>query len=285
MGLQRESNPKVLIIEDDAIIALELKSKLEMWGYEVPAAASFGREAIEIAENNDIDLILADIIIKGEMDGVETVSRISEIIEVPPVLYLTANTDDETYRRAKVTKPFGFIYKPYDDAELKFNIEIALHKKSVNKNKELTELKERLSIINNFILSFTPILNSNVHIEDKKTFLTAFIQLFKDNIKSYLEKEMESLEEQDTEELFNNYLKWISKFYNNLGYRAEIGYDEFKISQCIWGSRTRDDEIFCMMCRAMADLTFRWTNVDGWVEHEYKMGVNPPICRFKYKFS
>ncbi len=274
-----------MIIEDDAIIALELKNKLEMWGYEVPGAASYGKEAIEIIQNNQVDLILADIIIKGDMDGVDTIQKISEITEIPPVLYITANADDETYKRAKNTKPYGFIFKPYDDQELKFNIEIALHKKSASENKELAEQKERLSVINNFILSSAPALTSNVRIQDTSTFLSSFIQLFKENIKVSLEEEIGNLDEQDTEELFNNYLKWVSKFFNNLGYRVETGYDEFKISQCIWGSRTVDDKIFCLMCQTMADLTFKWTNVGGSMEHEYKVGVNPPICKFKYKFS
>lgn len=282
-GCFKLSKPKVLIIEDDAITALELKSKLELWGYEVPATASYGLEAIELAENIEVDLILADIVIKGDMDGIEAIKRISEFTDAP-VLYITAHADDETFKRAKLTKPYGYIFKPFNDQELKFNIEIALHKSGLNhENKELKDQKDRLKAINNFILTSTPALTSNVHIEDTATFLNAFALKFKENVKSYMEEEVDVPDEQDPEELFENYLKWIAKFFKNLGYRVETGYDEFIITECIWGSRTMDHKIFCLMCRTMADITFTWTNIEGWMEHEIKVGV-PPVCRFKYWF-
>lgn len=276
------SNPKVMIIEDDAITSLELKNKLEIWGYEVPAVASYGKEAIEMIKKTGVDLILADIVIKGDMDGVDTVKRILESVEAP-VLYLTAHADDETFKRAKLTKPYGYVFKPFNDQELKFNIEIALYKSSLANNKEIKDQKERLKAINDFILSSTPALTSNVHIEDTATFLNSFALMFEENVKSYLGKEVE-IDSEDPEQIFENYLRWISKFFSNLGYRVETGYDDFNISECIWGSQTRDNKIFCLMCRAMADLTFKWTNMDGCMEHEYKMGVDPPVCRFKYKF-
>jgi two-component system, response regulator PdtaR len=276
------SRTKVMIIEDDAITALELKSKLELWGYEVPAMASYGKQAIEMVENMDVDLILADIFIKGEMDGVDAIKEISEFSDAP-VLYITAHADDETFKRAKLTKPYGYIFKPFNDQELKFNIEIALHKSSNTTDGELEDQKERLKVINNFILSSTPALTSNVHIEDTATFLNAFSQMFQENFKSYLEEAVEVQTENDPEKLFANYLKWVAKFFSNLGYRVNTGYDEFIISECIWGSRTVDTQIFCLMCRAMADLSFEWTNIDGWMEQEVKVGV-PPVCRFKYWF-
>lgn len=280
--------PKILVIEDEAITALELKSKLELWGYEVPAIASYGREAIEVVENFDVDLVLADIVIKGDMDGIEAVEKISEISDVP-VLYITAHADNDTFRRAKLTKPYGYVFKPFNDQELKFNIEIALHKGGQgNIREELEDQKERLKVINNFILSSTPALTSNVHIEDTAAFLKSFAHMFSDNFKQYMEEELgidKNPADQDPEELFLNYLKWISNFYKNLGYRVETGYDEFNITECIWGSRTVDNKIFCLMCHAMADLTFKWTNIEGWLEQEIKVGVNPSVCRFKYWFA
>lgn len=68
-----------MIIEDDAITALELKNKLELWGYDVPAVASYGKEAIELVETTGADLILADIVIKGDIDGVDTIKKFPNI--------------------------------------------------------------------------------------------------------------------------------------------------------------------------------------------------------------
>ncbi|MCE5214680.1 MAG: methanogen output domain 1-containing protein [Methanobacterium sp.] len=278
------SNPKVLIIEDDAITALELKTKLELWGYDVPAVASYGKEAIDMVENIDIDLILADIVIKGDMDGIDAVDKISEFTDAP-VLYITAHADDATFKRAKRTKPYGYVFKPFNDQELKFNIEIALNKSGSQFDiKDLKDQKERLKVINNFILSSTPALTSSVHIEDTAAFLTAFARMFEDNVKPYMEEEVD-LNEEDPEELFYNYLNWISLFFKNLGYKSEVGEDEFKISHCIWGNSTMENKIFCLMCHAMADLTFKWINIAGWMEQEIKVGVNPSVCHFRYWFT
>lgn len=275
-----------MIIEDDAITALELKNKLEQWGYEVPAVASYGKEAIEMIERTGADLILADIVIKGDIDGVDTIKKISEHLEAP-VLYITAHVDDETFQRAKKTKPFGYVLKPIDDQELKFNIEIALYKSSLKDDDESQAQKDRLKVINDFILSSTPALTSNVHIEDTAALLGTFAQFFEENVKPQMKRELginQDLNFSEPEQIFYNYLQWIAKFFSNLGYSIEVVSNEFKVSECIWGSHTIDNKIFCLMCRAMADLTFRWTNLDGWLEYEYKMGVVPPICRFKYKF-
>lgn len=285
------SKPKVMIIEDDAITALELQNKLESWGYEVPAIASYGKDAIETVKKINVDLILADIVIKGDLDGVDTVKKISESLETP-VLYITAHADDETFNRAKLTKPYGYVFKPYNDQELKFNIEIALYKSNLENNKQIIDQKERLKVINEFILSSTPALVTNVHIEDTATILNSFAKIFTENMKNHMEKELgiNTLDKNpeknlDPDKLFDDYLQWISKFFTNLGYSVETGKVEFKISECIWGSRTMDNKIICLMCRAMADLTFKWTNLDGKLQHEYKMGVDPPICHFKYKFN
>ena len=81
---------RVLIIEDESITALEIQKKLETWGYHVVGVAGSGEDAIEIARENKLDLILADIILKGEMDGVEAIEHIYEITDAP-VIYLTAH--------------------------------------------------------------------------------------------------------------------------------------------------------------------------------------------------
>ena len=116
---------KILVIEDENITALEIQTKLESWGYDVVGLAGSGEDAIRIANEKGTDLILADIVLRGDMDGIDAVERISQRFDVP-IIYLTAHADGDTFERAKLTKPSGYCIKPFDDTELKYGIEIAL---------------------------------------------------------------------------------------------------------------------------------------------------------------
>lgn len=117
---------KILMVEDESIEAMDIKQTLESFGYEVPYVASSGEEAINKALEIMPDLILMDIILKGETDGVEAASRIKSL-EIP-VIYLTAHSEESTIERAKLTEPYGYIIKPYEHTELKYAIELALYK-------------------------------------------------------------------------------------------------------------------------------------------------------------
>jgi PAS domain S-box-containing protein len=125
------ANYKILLVEDDGIEAMDIKRRLESFGYEVPYVASRGEEVIDKALDISPDLILMDITLKGEIDGIQAASRIKKI--GIPVIYLTAHSDESTVQRAKVTEPYAYIIKPFDSLELKYAIEIALYKKSVDK--------------------------------------------------------------------------------------------------------------------------------------------------------
>ena len=118
---------KILVVEDEIIIARELESRLKDLGYQVPAIASSGQEALTIAEQVKPDLVMMDIVLKGEMDGVEAAAEMRRRWGTP-IIYLTAYTDDATLQRARVTEPFGYIVKPFSDRELRANLEMALYK-------------------------------------------------------------------------------------------------------------------------------------------------------------
>ncbi len=135
------ANYKILLVEDDAIEAMDIKRKLESFGYEVPYIASRGEEAVEKALKILPDLILMDITLKGKIDGIQVASNIKDI--KIPLIYLTAHFDEATVQRAKITEPYGYIIKPFDPLELKYAIEIALYKKSEDK---LRENEEKLRI-------------------------------------------------------------------------------------------------------------------------------------------
>jgi PAS domain S-box-containing protein len=126
---------KILLVEDESIEAMDIKRTLESFGYDVPYIALSGEEAVEKALSIMPDLILMDIILKGDNDGIEAATQIKELNI--PVIYLTAHSEASTIERAKLTEPYGYIIKPYDSNELKYAIELAIYK-----NKMKTELKE-----------------------------------------------------------------------------------------------------------------------------------------------
>jgi PAS domain S-box-containing protein len=122
---------KILLVEDESVEALDIKQTLKSFGYEVPYIASNGEEAITKALEIMPDLILMDIIIKGKYDGIEAASKIRDLNI--PVIYISAHSEKTTVERAKHTEPYGYILKPYNRTELKYAIELAIHKNQMEK--------------------------------------------------------------------------------------------------------------------------------------------------------
>jgi PAS domain S-box-containing protein len=131
---------RILIVEDERIVAMDIRMRLEGIGYFVTAIASSGKEAIKRAEELRPDLALMDIVLKGKMDGIEAAGEISTRFDIP-VVFLSAYADEETLLRAKVSGPFGYIVKPFDDRQLQVNIEMAINKHA--SDKALRESEER----------------------------------------------------------------------------------------------------------------------------------------------
>src|SRR5574341_2598608 len=129
---------RIMIVEDESIIADDLKENLQNLGYAVTSIASSGEEAIKKAEENKPDLVLMDIMLEGEMDGIEAAGQIRFRFNIP-IVYLTAYSDEKLLERAKITEPFGYIIKPFNERELHTNIEIALYKHEVEKKLKESE--------------------------------------------------------------------------------------------------------------------------------------------------
>jgi len=128
--------PKILIIEDEGITGLELKSILERKGFIVPAIHSSGEDALARITETSPDIILMDMRLGGELDGVETARRIRLAYDLP-IVFLTAYSEDTTIERAKRIEPYGYILKPFNAAELLSVVEIALYKHKADKEKRL----------------------------------------------------------------------------------------------------------------------------------------------------
>jgi CheY-like chemotaxis protein len=133
---RKKAEGRILIVEDEHIVAMGIKKMVKSLGYTVTGVASSGEDAISKAESTFPDVVLMDIMLKGDMDGVEAAGEIRERFDIP-VVYLTAYSDNKILERAKKTEPFGYIVKPFDEKDLHSSIEIALHRH--RKEKEKTE--------------------------------------------------------------------------------------------------------------------------------------------------
>ncbi len=134
---------RILVVEDECIVALDIKERLESLGYDVPTTVAAGEKAIEQAGLLRPDLVLMDIHLQGQMDGIEAADQIRRQFGIP-VIYLTANADHRTVERAKFTQPFGYVIKPFEERELHTTIEVALYKHQSEHRLKESEERYRL---------------------------------------------------------------------------------------------------------------------------------------------
>ena len=123
---------KILVVEDEGIVALSIQRKLINFGYDVPVVATSGEEAIIASKKIQPHLILMDIMLEGDMDGIEATTQIQTMFDIP-IIYLTANSDEQTLQRAKQTHPLGYLLKPFEDRELYATVEIGLSKHQLDR--------------------------------------------------------------------------------------------------------------------------------------------------------
>ncbi len=134
---------RILVVEDERIVAMDIATTLERLGYAVAGHAPTGEDALRMASHTHPDLVLMDINLGSGMDGVEAAGRIRSQLDIP-VVYLTAYTDETTLERAKVTEPYGYIIKPFEERELHTNIEVGLYKHRVESELRRQEAWRRM---------------------------------------------------------------------------------------------------------------------------------------------
>ncbi len=135
---QAATQPKILIVEDEGVIAVDLKSCVEQLGYRAIVCVDSAKKSLEVVERESPDLVLMDIVLKGQMDGIEAAALIRSRWGIP-VIFVTAYADREWVERAKLVNPFGYILKPFQSSEIKVNIEIALYTSRVEQERRKTE--------------------------------------------------------------------------------------------------------------------------------------------------
>ena len=280
---------KILVVEDEKILAIGMKRKLEILGYTVTGLASSGPEAIEKAQNTSPDLILMDIVLKGDMDGVETAQQIINLYDIP-VIYLTAYSDDEILKRAMVTEPYGYLLKPLNVDELRANIRMALYKhKTEISRKEL--LKNRImDDYYHFMIETMGDSTDKSESEIRDMLLLTFEKSFEDKMKRKFEEDLEkadiNLHDENTSVLFEAYLFWISKLFKDLGIKNQVRshhdswYLEFR--NCPWMKHSTKNPIFCINCNGMINSSFKWTNLEGNIDVISRIANNSSKCSFRF---
>ena len=138
------NNERILIVEDEKIIAIDLQRRLERFGYSVVGMAGEGEAAVSLALELSPDIILMDIMLAGKMDGIEAAKAIKAAKDIP-FIFLTAYTDEKTLERAKEVEPYGYILKPFKERELYTTIDIALYKHDIER--KLTRQERLFSAI------------------------------------------------------------------------------------------------------------------------------------------
>lgn len=142
----------ILIVEDEFIVSADIEERLMAMGYRVAGSTDTGEQAVELAGQQRPDLVLMDIRLRGEMDGITAAEEIRRRFRLP-VIFLTAYSEDATLERAKVAEPYGYILKPFDDRELKSTMEIALYRHRTEEEiRRLNRLYDVLSQVNQAVV-------------------------------------------------------------------------------------------------------------------------------------
>jgi PAS domain S-box-containing protein len=142
-GGEQNQVGQVMLVEDEIIVALDIQQRLDTLGYQLAAHATTGEEAFRFASEMKLDLILMDIKLKGQLDGIDTAAQIRVSSDVP-IIYITAFADKNTLERARLTEAYGYLIKPFEDRDLQSTIEMALYKYKIEK--KLRESEERYAL-------------------------------------------------------------------------------------------------------------------------------------------
>jgi CheY-like chemotaxis protein len=279
----------VLIVEDEAITALEMQKILESWNYDISSIVSTGEDAIKEAKNSQPDLILMDIILKGRMDGLEAASKIKEFTDTP-VLYITA-LESVDLTRLKNTKGMGYLVKPISEGELRHNIEIAIYNYKSTKE-EIENIKyNSLNDVQVFMHSIIPELSSKLSIVDRGLILGRFHRRFEKLMKPQFIRETGVINQNSYETLSQNrkleiYFAWISKFFINLGFqvkiRSEYNARLITLKKCSWCEKNNENIFYCLICQAIIKQTFRWMNIkEYYIENKSNIKSPKPECKYK----
>lgn len=184
MKFEGISPARILVVEDEPNVAEVMRARLESFGYVVCSIVSSGKDALDAMEHRHPDIVMMDIKIKGDMDGVESAGLIRAKFDVP-IIFITSFADDKLLKRAQITDPFGYIIKPYEGKQLQVAVEMALFKHRLDRERlqVLADLKEALAKVKK-LSGLLPICASCKKIRDDKGYW--------EQVESYIKKNSEA---------------------------------------------------------------------------------------------
>lgn len=170
----------VLVVEDESIVSKDIQHSLKKLGYNVVGSASTGKKAVDLALETTPDVVLMDIMLKGDMNGIQAADKIREALNIP-VIYLTAYADEATLSKAKVTEPYGYIIKPFKEIDIHTSIEMAIYK-----HQKESEVKRERDLLYNIVESRDNkdfvFVKSNSRLVKLKTADIYYIEALKDYV-------------------------------------------------------------------------------------------------------
>jgi CheY-like chemotaxis protein len=285
---------RVLVVEDESILALGVKSKLEKMGHKTVEIVDSGEKAIAAAKKHHPDIILMDIVLKGDMDGIEAAKVIKTQLDIP-VIYVTAYADEDIIKRAKITEPYGYLIKPFRSEELNANMQMALYKhQRCERNSEKMK-KKILSDFYEFLLQSVPSSTSKNDPNIKKEILRVFQKRLERELKNDFLNEMESYqinkdpgEDSSMESLLEFYRTFLKQYLSSLGIEAEFEENNEQmflvLNNCPWIHECKKNHIFCLNCQAIAETIFKWTNLPGTVKNKSNIANGASNCTFTFNF-
>lgn len=170
----------VLVVEDESIVSKDIQHSLKKLGYQIAGSAATGEKAIELVGSEHPDIVLMDIMLKGDMSGIEAAQQIKERYAIP-VIFLTAYADESTLSKAKITEPYGYVLKPFKEIDLHTTIEMAIYKHG----KEQEVMKERdllYSLVENKDQSDFVFVKSNSKLVKLKNSDIYYVEALKDYV-------------------------------------------------------------------------------------------------------
>jgi CheY-like chemotaxis protein len=281
------SGERIMVVEDESILAMLIKRKLQNWGYEVVDWVDTGEAAVKNAKEILPDLILMDIVLKGDMDGIEAAQQIRKDVDVP-IIYLTAYSNDEVLKRAQETEPYGYILKPFRESEVNANIKMALYKYNSEKKKR-EEIKKRVltdfyDLVQKSMSDYADYSKEEI----KETLLDIFTKRIERELPDfydYMDKKGLDIEKDKPETIFDAYLHWLSNLLIDFGIRSKSNYDEngyrIEFLNCPWKEEAEKKPIFCLNCQAIINHSLNWTNIEGKMDRRKTIAEGHPICVFE----
>ena len=234
------SKSSILIVEDELLIAKNTARKLENFGYSVFGIVSTGQAAINFVKERKPDLILMDIAIKGEIDGIETASRIKDILDVP-IIFLTAYASEDTLERASKTGCYGYLIKPYKEQDLQATVKMTL-----SKHLEQSSIQNALqSTIQEYSLQYNDIYKDNITGLPNKMFLR---DLF-DYLLSLIEQQKQ-VKNQPRLEFIGVFNISLDRFDNTSSYLDKLQHSSLlkeiakRLTDCIYDFNTHGSAVY-----------------------------------------